>query len=89
MVLLCWSAWCDSSSIFRCACPEMQQQTRAYRKVCNIVVMFDIRTFTASLLLSDRLMLITLLAASLVLEYHMRPPSERFTMVAFNVISST
>ena len=46
-------------------------------------------TLKLSLFASERETLIRLLAANLVLEYHIRPPSERRTMVAFNVISST
>ena len=46
-------------------------------------------TLKLSLFASDRETLIRLLAANLVLEYHIRPPSERRTIVAFNVISST
>lgn len=46
-------------------------------------------TLKLSDLLSERDKLIMLLVANLVLEYHMRPPSERRTIVAFRVISST
>ena len=46
-------------------------------------------TLKLSLFASERETLIRLLAANLVLEYHIRPPSERRTIVAFNAISST
>ena len=46
-------------------------------------------TLKLSHLLSERDKLITLLVASFVFEYHMRAPSERRTIVAFSVISST
>ena len=48
-----------------------------------------VRTLKLSDLLSERDKLMTLLVASFMLEYHMRAPSERRTIVAFSVISST
>ncbi len=69
----------------------MQQGTQVAwdSRTVHVATLRPALTLKLSLLLSERDTLMRLLEANLVLEYHMRPPSERQTIVALNVISST
>lgn len=72
-------------------CASLMQCSLCVQSQTMLSVQFMLVTLTlkVSLLPSERDTLMRFPEANLVFEYHMRPPSERRTIVAFSVISST
>lgn len=87
------TGWLTKLKQYDQQCHKIHTRTFCLGVFVLLVLMFSLHssvlTLKLSHLLSERDRLMTLLVASLVLEYHMRPPSERRTIVAFSVISST